>query len=155
MIYTRTANDVKEAIRLREEKVQKGVGLTEKEADTLERGMLTINTLNRIEGKQKELVQIFNSMGYWNVAIVNKTWKQRKEDIFTEADFQRIVNNCEMLKEAFYIFSDTPKKPKAEYSYKTFNALEKILFDLEKMTEDIKKYYRKSGTFQSGEENIQ
>ena len=53
MIFDRTQNDVDTAIRLRREKVQTFQELTESEIVILEKGTLTINTLNRIESKQE------------------------------------------------------------------------------------------------------
>ena len=55
MIFDRTQNDVDTAILLRNTKVKKFETLTESEIATLEKGTLTINTLNRIEAKQEEL----------------------------------------------------------------------------------------------------
>ena len=55
MIFDRTQNDVDTAILIRSEKVQNFETLTESEIATLEKGTLTINTLNRIENKQSEL----------------------------------------------------------------------------------------------------
>ena len=65
MIFDRTAADVEEAIRIRKEKVQKMQDLTEEEINILERGTLTINTLNRIEEKQEELKNLFEQDFYF------------------------------------------------------------------------------------------
>ena len=54
MIFDRTQNDVDTAILLRDTKIKKFETLTESEIATLEKGMLTINTLNRIEDRQEQ-----------------------------------------------------------------------------------------------------
>lgn len=151
MIFNRTQADVDEAIALRESKVQKFQALTESEIETLERGMITINTLNRIENKQAELKDLFNAMGYWNTPIVNKAWDY--DQIFYSKEFDRLVNNTKVLKDAFFVYSDTPAVPQASYYFQNINDLEKILNDLDVMINDVKSHFRQCGTFQSGEDD--
>lgn len=151
MIYNRTQADVDNAISLRS-RLQKGETLTSDEVLQLERGTLTINTLNRIEEKQTELKNLFNLLGYYNVEIVNTVWNYN--DYFKQSDFERIRDNCEKLKTAFFTFSYTPKKPDSNFrKYQTINDVEKILYDLDVMINDVKSKYRQCGTFQCGEEN--
>ena len=150
MIFDRTQNDVDTAIRLRKEKVQNLQELTENEVATLEKGTLTINTLNRIEEKQEDLKGILNDMGYWNTPITNKVWGEN--DIFNVVDFQRILDNTNVLRQAFFVYKDTPNTPPISYYWDDINALEKILYDLDVMINDIKSNYRECGTFECGEE---
>ena len=149
MIFDRTQNDVDTAIILRREKVQKFQALTESEIATLEKGTLTINTLNRIENKQEELKNLFNEIGYWNTPIANKTWGEN--DIFNVDEFQRILNNTNILRQAFFVYKATPNTPPISYYWDDINALEKILYDLDVMINDVKSNYRECGTFESGE----
>lgn len=151
MIFDRTQNDVDTAILLRNTKVKKFETLTESEIATLEKGTLTINTLNRIEAKQEELKNLFNDMGYWNTPATNKTWSEN--DIFNIDEFQRTIDNTNVLREAFFIYTDTPNTPPISYYWNDINALEKILFDLDVMINDVKSHYRECGTFECGEEN--
>ena len=149
MIFDRTQNDVDTAIILRREKVQKFQALTESEIATLEKGTLTINTLNRIETKQEELKNLFNDMGYWNTPITNKTWNEN--DIFNVDEFQRILDNTNVLRRAFFVYKATPNTPPISYYWDDINSLEKILNDLDVMINDVKSHYRECGTFESGE----
>ena len=149
MIFDRTQNDVDTAILLRREKVQAFQELTEREIATLEKGTLTINTLNRIENKQEELKNLLNGMGYWNTPITNKTWGEN--DIFSADEFQRILNNTNILRQAFFVYKDTPNTPPISYHWQDINALEKILYDLDVMINDVKSHYIECGTFESGE----
>lgn len=149
MIFDRTQNDVDTAVVLRREKVQTFQELSESEIATLEKGMLTINTLNRIETKQEELKNLFNDMGYWNTPTTNKTWSEN--DIFNIDEFQRIIDNTNVLREAFFIYTDTPNTPPISYYWDDINAIEKILHDLDVMINDVKSHYRECGTFESGE----
>lgn len=150
MIFDRTQEDVDAAIRLRREKVQKFKGLTESEIAILDKGTMTINTLNRIENKQEELKNLFNDMGYWNTLTTeNKVWDCTQ--IFNANEFQRVLNNLNVLRNAFFVYKDTPNTPTISYHWQDINALEKILFDLETMVDDMKSRYRQCGTFESGE----
>ena len=162
MIFDRTQNDVDTAILLINEKVKfdpltmkpiNPEALTEIEIAMLEKGTLTINTLNRIENKQDELKNLFNDMGYWNTPIKNKQWTEN--DIFDnngEKDFQRIIDNTNILRQAFFVYKHTPNTPPISYHYNDINALEKILYDLDVMINDVKSHYRECGTFECGEE---
>lgn len=149
MIFDRTQNDVDTAILLRDTKVKNFETLTETEIATLEKGTLTINTLNRIEAKQEELKNLFNDMGYWNTPITNKTWGEN--DIFNVNEFQRILDNTDVLRQAFFVYNATPNTPPISYHYNDINALEKILFDLDVMINDVKSNNRECGAFESGE----
>ena len=158
MIFDRTQNDVDTAIRLRNEKVKfdpvtmqpiNPEELTESEIATLEKGTLTINTLNRIENKQEELKNLFNDMGYWNTPITNKTWGEN--DIFNADEFQRILDNTNVLRQAFFVYKDTPNTPPISYYWDDINSLEKILYDLDVMIIDVNSNYRYCGEFECGE----
>ena len=151
MIYNRTAADVESAKKVRLEKVQTGLPLTDEEIETLERGTMTISTINRIETKQKELKILLNGAGYFNINISVKTWGY--SDIFDEENFQRLLDNLNNLKSAFFVYKDTPATPSISFDYQSINSLEKILFDLESMVTDMKGRYRQCGTFQCGEAN--
>lgn len=150
MIFDRTQNDVDTAILLRDTKVKKFETLTESEIATLEKGTITINTLNRIESKQEELKNLFNDMGYWNTPTTNKTWGEN--DIFNVDEFQRIIDNTNILRQAFFVYKGTPNTPPISYYWDDINSLEKILYDLDVMINDIKSYYKECGTFECGVE---
>lgn len=149
MIFDRVQNDVDTAILLRNTKVKNFEELTESEVATLEKGTITYNTLNRIENKQEELKNLFNDMGYWDTPITNKVWEATQ--IFNVDDFQRILDNTNVLRNAFFTYNNTPNTPPISYHYNDINALEKILYDLDVMINDVKSHYRECGTFESGE----
>ena len=72
-------------------------------------------------------------------------------DIFNVDDFQRIIDNTNVLTQAFFVYKDTPNTPPISYHWQDVNALEKILYDLDVMINDVKSHYRECGTFESGE----
>lgn len=149
MIFDRTKQDVQNAVKIRDEKIKSFQTLTAEEEAILNRGMLTVQTLNRIEQKQEDLKNLFNEMGYWNTPVENKQWSTNQ--LFDEVEFGRIVNNANVLRGAFFVFKDTPLTPPMSYYYEDINALEKILFDLDVMINDVKSHYRECGAFECGE----
>jgi len=151
MIFDRTQNDVDTAILLRDTKVKKFEALTESEIATLEKGMLTINTLNRIEDKQRELKNLLDSDVYFVENFESKSWNYT--DYFKQVDFDRILDNLSKLKRAYFVYSATPQVTDNNYRrYQTINAVENILNDLELMISDVKNHYRQCGNVECGEE---
>ena len=159
MIFDRTQNDVDTARIIRNEKVKFDPitmqptnldELTPAELQTLNKGTFTYTDLNRIENKQEELKNLFNDIGYWNTSIITKVWNEN--DIFNVDDFQRILNNTNTLRKAFFVYKDTPNTPPISYYWDDINSLEKILYDLDVMINDVKSNYRECGTFESGEQ---
>lgn len=149
LIYTRTQDDVEQAKEIRREKIQKFQELTSDEVQVLERGMMTVNTLNRIEATQDELKGLLNHIGYWNTPIITKTWDETQ--MFDEGDFRRIINNLNILRMAFFTYKNTPPTPSISFRYDDLNAIEKILHDLDVMINDVKSHYKRCGTVRCGE----
>jgi hypothetical protein len=147
VIFDRTQNDVDTAIKLRNNKVKNFEPLTDDEIKILERGTITINTLNRIENKQKEIVDLFLNLSI-TVNIENKTWNTSQ--IFNQVEFQRILDNLNVLINAFCVYSDTPNIPKISYYFEDINAIEKILFDLEELYNKALKSFVYCGTLYCG-----
>ena len=158
MITNRTQYDVDTARILRNTKVKFDPitmqptnldELTPAELQTLNKGTFNYTDLNRIETKQEELKNLFNDMGYWNTPIKNKVWGEN--DIFNVDEFQRILDNTNVLRQAFFVYKDTPNTPPISYYWQDINALEKILYDLDVMINDVKSRYKRCGTFRCGE----
>lgn len=143
MIYNRSNDDVKKAKEIILQKIQSSQDITESERDILEKGTLTINSINRIETKQAQLMNEFNSMGYYNALISSKQWSAG--EIFDEEDLNRIFNNNVILRKAFFTFKSTPLDAVPKYYYEEFNRLEKILEDLEIIASEIAVLYRECG----------
>lgn len=147
MIFDRTQNDVDTAIIIRREKVQNFQELTESEIETLEKGTITINTLNRIENKQKEISELFSQLSI-SVNIKNRNWEENQ--IFNRVEFQRILDNLNVLVKSFCVYSNTPNIPKISYYFEDINAIEKILFDLEELYNKALKSFVYCGTLYCG-----
>jgi hypothetical protein len=150
MIYDRTQEDIENARRIIVEKVQKFYELSDDELETLERGTVTLDTVNRIAKKQDELLQLFISLGYYGGEFYHIEFGVG--EIFNESDLNSLINRNEILRPIFYSYSSTPSRAKSEYTYTAFNDIERLLFDLENMYEFVVENIKECDTFDSGEE---
>lgn len=150
MIYNRTINDITAAKQIYENKVKKFQTLTDEDIEQLEKGYLTKNTLNRIEDKTEEIKDTIYEMGYLNIdGISTQTWSDT--DYFKINDFLRILQNLDILKSAFMTYITTPTTPQARYYFSNINDIEKILFDLDNLIDNVKENYRICGDYNCGE----
>ena len=150
MIYDRTEADVLSAKQIIENKVKFFLDLTEQELETLSRGTITTETLNRIEEKQKELHGLFKDALYFGEDMDSKTWEENKE-IFKDADMEIIVKNGEILRKMFFVYSSTPQKANVNYTYQNLNDIERLLFDLYSMYSFMVDNLKECDTFWCGE----
>lgn len=148
MIFNRTATDVEEAKKIRENKVKTGQPLTESEIEILERGMFTLSSINRIQDKQFELKNLINEIGYYSTPIIIKNFEET--DFFTKEDFEQIINNNTKLKNAYFVLATTPLDAMPRYNYSDINKIELLLNDLEIVLEDMKSKFKRCGTFSCG-----
>lgn len=152
MITDRTPSDIALAkvIRL---KMQAQQALTDAEKAQLERGACTITMLNRINYKIVELESALNALAY-HVAPAKNTAAKSYADIFTAEEYSSIFENLNKLKQAFYIYPETPQTPEYMYGYREANNIEQILVDIEEMLMGMRNKFRQCGTFWCGEENV-
>jgi hypothetical protein len=148
VIFNRTATDVEEAKKIRENKVKTGQPLTEREIEVLERGMFTLSSINRIQDKQFELKNLINEIGYYSTPIIIKNFEET--DFFTKEDFEQIINNNTKLKNAYFVLATTPLDAMPRYNYSDINKIELLLNDLEIVLEDMKSKFKRCGTFSCG-----
>jgi hypothetical protein len=151
MIFDRTFEDIGKVKQILK-KLKDFAKLTQSDIETLERGTITYNTLNRIENKQKELAEILEQWTYLVVPITNKSWT--KEDIFNESELKRLADNTVVLREAFYVIDKAQPNPKAKYTYQDINAMEKILDEIDRLIAFTKASFKRSNTFQSGQDFV-
>ncbi len=167
MIIDRTSADVELAKKIIREKIQPifplSPDLTPDDKRILQRGTCSVDMLNRIENKQKEIANMLNIYAY-PMSIQNKTdWKDEdfyimhpeatdQGEIFNYQDHSRLLSNLDKLKQAFFIYPTTPKTPDYLYNYVNANAVEKILVDIENMISDMERHFRECDTFYCGEE---
>ena len=149
MIVDRTKSDIDAALLARA-KLQNGEELSESDFVALERGTLTIETINRIELKIKEIVLVINSMWYWNTGTIQeKIWSY--SDYFKQEDFDKILENIAKIKNAFLQKNSTPKVFGRNYrDYNVINDVETLLADSEYIVGDIQENYVFCGEVECG-----
>ena len=150
MITDRTGTDAETAALLRL-KVQSGQALTSTENQAYERGICSVTMLNRIENAQKTLAEALISAGYM-IHIQNKTWTEN--DILYRADYNRILQNLDVLKNAFTVYASTPENPGFLYGWKEANEAVKILSDLDSAVSDMKQNYKLCGKAKCGGDRL-
>lgn len=148
MIFNRTKEDVELAAKIVQEKIRAFLPTTEEENEILSRGVLGTEALNRIETAQEGLFEKLKSWGYWGNFSKNKTWKNG--DFFTKEDFERILENIEKARTAFFAKKDTPAVPSAVYHYSAFNDIEKNIYDLNDLFEDMVENVKECGNAMCG-----
>lgn len=151
MIYDRTIEDVTQAQALFENKVKKFFPLTDTEKNTLERGRVTVDTLNRIENKQAEIGQILNKWHYLKEPIINKQWSN---EVFFREDLQRLTENTAKLREAFYVLNKDMPSPEARYFFEEFNTMEKLLAEISFLIFATKQSFKRSGTVYANQSTL-
>lgn len=151
MVIDRTIEDVISAKKIIEEKVKNFLELSAEDLEVLERGTFSVSTINRIEEKQKELYDFFTSSLYLGGDVNTRNWEENQE-IFKQADMERIVKNNETLRDMFFVYSSTPKEANASYTYENLNNIERLLFDLDRMYAFMWDNLKECDTFYCGEE---
>lgn len=149
MICDRTRYDVVKANSIWKNKVQKFKTLSRADLLTLERGRVTIDTLNRIESKQQDIVDKIPEIGYYVDGVATKEWGGT--DIFGLADFERILENLEKIRKAYFVASETPSVPAPELHYTVFNDIEKMLVDIEGIYDYMTSHYLECGAAECGD----
>lgn len=149
MIYDRTIADVEAARAVQQTKVYNAFSeLTQEDIDILERGMLTVNVLNRIEAKQEELKQTLNDMGYWGFTCTNRQWA--RGDYFKHADLARLCRNATVLRESFISVSKDLNNPVPVAHFEELNRLERLLAAIAQLAADVIARYLICGTVVCG-----
>ena len=106
------------------------------------------NEYDKFDGDAYRLAQIMIGGKYGGP---KRPFMRVIHDIFKADDFKRILDNTNVLRKAFFVYMSTPNTPQISYYWEDINSLEKILHDLDSMTNYVKNQYRECGTFESGE----
>lgn len=154
MIYNRTQESVDKA-RAALNKILSSRDFTEAELsycnNMLYANSFNVETINRVKNQQKYLKKMLATMYYFSEDISTEEWNMG--DYFRQSDFDKILADCDVLKEAFYLHESTPDIPDNNFfRWRTINALEYLLHDFDLMISDMKSYYRECGDCECGEE---
>lgn len=92
--------------------------------------------LNRVERAVKWVSHVLNRYGYSNVTHNRFNWQMN--DFRTDADMERLRNNINAIRAAYYTPDNTPLTP-SKITYTSIyqaNAIEKIIYDLGTLIEN-------------------
>lgn len=136
MIFDRTALDVSSAKSIRNLKLKNNIALTDADKLQLERGMLTCDTLNRIEAKEAEVAKLLTQNGY-DIEITTNTGWARGDD-FTESDMTRILDNLRLILQTYTTTTSPDDVPNTMLGYNELNIVEKTLYDIPFIIDDMR-----------------
>lgn len=162
--FSRTQSHVNMAKRFRDDYIKKGfVYDFDDDSMSIDQYYDYINGLlrgtfllcdsgNRIAYWIDKIQPMLNEIGYYNCSFEDVTYKDWDiGDEFTEDDFLRLLNRITTLRNAFFTYPTTPNTPKVSFYYEDINSIEKILYDLNEMVQDVKDNYRECGNYVCGE----
>lgn len=133
-IFDRTYNDVLYAIeKINEWKESASPTTTDLKA------CLNYGDLNRIEGNLDYLQNEFNNVGY-SITLTIKTWSD--SGLPNIDDFDRIIGNITTL---YSQITTPPTMPSNMVNYEDINKMEKLIFDIKVLLEDMISEYQKCG----------
>lgn len=116
-------------------------------ANNTAKGFYNYTDLNRIEEWCDYISEELNSYNYYNTIIVKTDWTVY--DFPTVSEMNRIRNNVNALKEAYYSFTNVPSNLE-KMTIQKANAVEKVLFEINDLIFKMTAEFRKSATFYSG-----
>lgn len=115
------------------------------------KGCLNFTDVNRIEDNTEYLADLLISLYYFNTISRNSAnWST--SSILDTANVSRIINNIEILQSAYYKPTGSPDLPTTLTHYEQVNSVEKCLYLLKEMIDDMVSRFRECGTFNCGEE---
>ena len=116
-----------------------------------EKGQYTYTDLNRVESWCKYIADVLNGYNY-HVSINAKTdWKE--SDYHWSEDLERIRQNVNRLKKAYFSFTQIPEN--LEYmTFEKANEIEKILHELDCVLAGMESNFIYSGVADSGQDRL-
>ena len=114
------------------------------------KGCFNAKDLVRIENNTRYLADILNELCYCNAIATERNWIVSSTP--NVANITRVIDNLNKLFTAYYKPSNAPNLPTTLLTYEQVNALEKNLYLIKEMLDDMMTYFRECGTFVCGEE---
>ncbi len=171
IVYNISSTEYDEKVRIENEKLVLKEGLVERVDDVLVldgdgrayvdndalvvkigvvydlKGCLNTIDINRIEDNIKYLSERLLEFGYVS-NISTKQWS--KENLPTEIDMQRIIENIRSIISSFYQVSDAPSLPSKMSSYNDVNQIERNIDLIKYLLDCMVNSFHQSGTIKSG-----
>lgn len=138
-IFDRTEQDVEYA------KQQIALGINDVEY----KGCLNVTDLNRIENNTQYLSEVLTSLLYPS-EVVTKSWTINS--IPNDNDIKRILDNISKVMVSFRTPTDIEIMPETIRTYEDINAIEKNLYLIKVMVDDMISSFAECGDSECGEE---
>ena len=113
------------------------------------KGCFNAKDILRIENNTRYLADALNNLCYRNDITTQSSWTVNSVPNVT--NIVRIINNVSKLISAYYKPNNAPNLPTTLLTYEQVNALEKNLYLIKEMLEDMINSFRECGTFECGE----
>lgn len=112
------------------------------------KGHYNVSDLNRVEEWCEYLANLLTSYSYKVDIQVKKNWQ--RPDFPTGSEMERIRQNINRLKEAYFSFTQIPEN--LEYmTIEKANDIEKILFEIDTLLNNVISQFNYCGEINSGE----
>ena len=146
-IYDRTQHDVEYA-KSRIKYFKENGGITDGE-DL--KGCLNVVDLNRIENNTGYLSDLLISLYYFNsISKLSSNWNM--SNMPTLEHINRIIDNVKKLQTAYFKPSGSPNLPNTLTHYEEVNSIEKCLYLLKAMIDEMMSSFKECNTFECGED---
>ena len=113
------------------------------------KGCLNPNHLMRIENNTRYLADKLIELYYFNAITTQSSWGYTGLPNVTH--ITRIINNVNKLLSAYQKPKNTPTLPSTLLTYEQVNALEKNLYLIKEMLDDMMESFKECGSFNCGE----
>ena len=116
------------------------------------KGCFNYTDANRIEHNTEYLADLLISLYYFNTISRHSSRNFTMKSIFKTTNVSEFIDNIKILQSAYYTPTGSPDLPTTITHFEQVNAVEKCLYLLKEMIEDMVSSFRECGTFYCGEE---
>ena len=151
LIMDRTAADVERYLTLRNKGFANLTSAERTEWLLPMKGAYNYTDLNRVEEAVQYVASRLRERGYRVDIAEAKVWTM--SSVPTLADMNQYLNNVSVIRSAFATFATTPQAPSSivGFTYKEANDIEQIIFDVDKLLDNMMSVWFFSGDLYSGE----
>lgn len=151
LITDRTAADVERYLTLRNKGFANLTAAERAEWLAPMKGAYNFTDLNRVEEAVQFLAEKLRDRGYRVDISEAKVWTM--SSLPTLADMNRYLDNVRVIRSAFATLGTTPQVPTSAsgLTYKEANDIEQIIFDVNKLLDNMMSVWFFSGDLYSGE----
>lgn len=114
------------------------------------KGCFNVTDINRIENNTRYLADTLLSLYYFNTITSTSSWS--RNSLVYQQHIDRILGNVNKVWSAWYKPTNAPALPNTLLTYEQVNNIEKNLYLLKEMLDNMVASFRECGTLYCGEE---